>query len=334
MYLSKKSYESIPNDETPLCNSINVVDEAADPEVSSFSHPSSLVTKITKSTGTMAFLGAWCGMLMIFAISPQGMFLQGNRSLSGGNTIKMCVKEYNLITTQTSVGATVRCVDKDFDGDDFMGDAITGTDGCAEFSYRSYWWGWDPTDFFGNSPDIVCTASKTGFIPFTPKMKTNHDENNQAYFEGTLFRDRVAEGDYGETNKCGPEYTAGIPQDLFTMALGFGEQCDNHDKCYYDCKILQAFSNNFREAHDFCDNEFKVEMFSLCNRNHGDYVNVGDDVCRGVAETMYRAVNSDFTLQYYTDALSGDKIYSCEASSTVSENTSRPGSIPETNIYD
>ena len=89
-------------------------------------------------------------------------------------------------------------------------------------------------------------------------------------------------------NKCGPTYTAGIINDsISTYVLGFTDQCNNHDTCYYDCRIVGVFTNDYRWAHDFCDNEFKEEMYSLCNLNHGDYVDVGDNVCKGVADRMF-----------------------------------------------
>lgn len=329
MYLSQKSYQSLPTDETPLSNT-TIITDGVELGALSPSQTPSWFTNITKSTRSMVFLGAWCGTLMLFAISPQEMDLLRSRSLTA-NTIKICVKETVLVTERPSVGAHVTCVDKDFDADDFMGSAITGPDGCATFTYTNQWW---DAFFLGTQPDIVCTAHKPDFVDYTAKMRSHHDQNELAYFDGVLFRDRMAEEDYGEVNKCGPTYTSGIVNDsLSTYVLGFTDQCNNHDKCYYDCKILDAFSNDYRRAHNFCDNEFKEEMYSLCNLNHGDYVDVGDDACKGVAHILYSAVNSEAVLQYYTEGLSGDQIHSCDTTSTQTENTSIYGSAGETNFY-
>lgn len=271
-------------------------------------------------------------MLAIFAISPQGMnLLAGSRSLedpADANTIQMCVKETIIITEQPSVGALVQCYDKDSWGaDQYMTEGLTGSDGCVKMKYDNIGWDW-----IGRSPDIYCIAKKEGFVDFTTKMKDGHDQNKLASFDGVLYRDRMLKGDFGKVNFCGPEKWGNIadkfPTNIIGSAiLGFGDMCNNHDKCYYDCIILDAFDGNYRAAHDFCDYEFWVEMYSLCNREHGDWVNVGDDACKGAADQMYRFVNRDSVLEYYTEGISGNQPNSCDIDYESSENTSRVKNI-------
>jgi len=276
-----------------------------------------------------ACIGAWCVVLMfagIPALPPMSLLFRG-RNLESGNTIKVKVQEVDLITLKPSVGASVHCYDKDWDSNDFMGSGVTGADGWATITYKNIrwdydtWWGW---------PDIMCVVSKSGFVDAVPAVKDTCDPSKTTYFgtattqvpisddgffEGMgnkviLFRDRMGKGDYGKTNKCGPDYTGGLPNDIASHYLGFEDQCNNHDKCYYDCQILDAVGGSYRDGFKFCDNEMYYEMSTLCNRNHGNTSFQTDHICKNTANLVYGALNQ-FGGSHYETGLKPGGDFSC-----------------------
>jgi Group XII secretory phospholipase A2 precursor (PLA2G12) len=97
---------------------------------------------------------------------------------------------------------------------------------------------------------------------------------------GTLniFPNRVARGDPGTTNGCGPESSWPGINDVATYLTGFGDQCNNHDLCYNKCGVTQAS----------CDEEFRDMMISDCN----DYWDSQSTkaACIAVANGMYGLV--------------------------------------------
>jgi len=241
------------------------------------------------------FLGAWCGLLVFAGITPQSMIAFVSSSWNGrslqANTIKMCVQEMVLITKQPSVGATVECFDKDPGNDDFMKKGITGQNGCVTMSYRKQ--NWDGL-LGGESPDIYCTANKISFVQAVPDDKDHHDQSKVADFGTvTLYRDRKP--DSGTTNGCGPEMTSYL--NVFaSLGLQFGDQCFQHDKCYWDCQIFLATKEKYNlsddraavKAQEFCDYEMYQGMKSSCYFNNGHLPGIGEDGCLARAKGVYK----------------------------------------------
>ncbi len=199
----------------------------------------------------------------------------------------MCVTEMNYITEQPSKGALVECFDRDpANGDDAMCEGLTGDDGCVTMQYKKQNWDYSPVGNLGN-PDIYCVVNKMGFVQSVPADKDNWDQDTLAKFKATLYRDRT--NDYGATNKCGPEWAAKLGiNDLVTSILPFDEQCFQHDKCYWDCQILQASGYNHTAAQHFCDKEMYDGMLSTCHYNRGQFLDNGEDlICIRAAKTIY-----------------------------------------------
>ena len=216
---------------------------------------------------------------------------------SGANTIKICVKEMILVTERPSKYAFVKCYDKDPNHDDIMVEGFTGNDGCATLTYSKDTW--DGFNGIGDKhPDIYCTVNKEGFVQACPPDKDGHDQSKLADFGTvTLYRDRT--GDYGRDNGCGPEFSEkyGLNH-LIANVTGFGEQCANHDHCYYDCQIFLA-KKNAKDAQEFCDKEMYEGMKSNCNANAGSLVDLEQDACLAVAEQIYKGLQTVGGLMAY-----------------------------------
>jgi len=197
------------------------------------------------------------------------------------NTIKMCVEEMHLVTPRVSVGAHVNCWDQDPNADDKMCSGTTGSDGCVVMGYkRQCWDGWPFC-----SPDIFCSVEKPGFKRNVPPTKDNYDQKQQARFNAVLYRDRA--GDHGETNGCGPEFSAQF-NFLSSYVIGFSDQCEMHDKCYWDCQIFLA-SRDARAAQKFCDDEMRANMDSHCYYEYGD---IGGSGTRATCLTSARTIHA------------------------------------------
>merc|ERR1711971_18052 len=208
--------------------------------------------------------------------------------------IKVCAKEMVVVTERPSVGATVRCYDKDINKDDFMTEGTTDEDGCVNIYYEKK--NWD--GFIGSSPDIYCTVNKPGYVESTPMDKDHHGEIYADFGNVTLFRDRS--NDYGYDNGCGPYLTEFVGlNDFATWATRFGDQCTMHNKCYYDYNIFIAKDYNADEAREFCDYEFYEGMKSSCVSNRGKLPGVGEDLCLTKADLIYGALQSSVAKLFY-----------------------------------
>jgi len=206
---------------------------------------------------------------------------------SGANSIKICAKEMILVTERPSKNAFVECYDKDPFKDDIMAEGFTGNDGCVTLTYSKDSW----DGFLDKKPDIYCTVNKEGFVQSCPADKDHHDQSKFADFGTvTLYRDRS--GDYGRDNGCGPAFTEkwGINH-LAANVTGFGDQCANHDICYYDCQIFLA-KKNAKDAQEFCDKEMYEGMKSNCNANAGGLLNMEQTACLEVASHIYRGLQT------------------------------------------
>ena len=216
---------------------------------------------------------------------------------SGANTIKICVNEMILVTERPSKNAFVKCYDKDPNEDDIMVEGFTGSDGCATLTYSKKTWDgfWNIGD---KKPDIYCTVNKEGFVQACPKDKDQHDQSKLANFGTvTLYRDRSR--DYGRDNGCGPEFTEKFGLNHLTAEMtGFGEQCANHDHCYYDCQIFLA-KKNAKDAQEFCDREMYEGMKSNCNANAGSLLDLEQDACLAVAKQIYKGLQTMGSLMAY-----------------------------------
>lgn len=306
------SYETsitLPDETTPL-NKDGEIMEAR-------SSSTSLLSKMKTSSGTMMLVGAWCGVLMIAGISPQAMNLLRTRNLQA-NIIKVCVKEMILVTEEISEGATVDCYDNDIDRDDEMGSGLTDSDGCTTINYAQKWWDWN-----GSSPDIYCRVNKPNFVESVPPPINNVNQDNTVHFAATIYRDRVNLDDFGVANLCSPEYSERYGDVFATAILGFDEQCNNHDKCYYDCQIFEALGEDATEGQKFCDYEMYQGMKSFCYLNHDDFIVTTDDSCLTSAHLVYFGLQA-MAGNYYTNGITAGK-YSCLV---TSDNESK------SNVYD
>jgi len=230
-------------------------------------------------------------ILFLGAILPESMseYIRVDptmiKSDAGGNTIKICAMEMILVTKRVSENAFVKCYDKDPNHDDVMTEGFTGKDGCVTLKYPNKSWDW----IGGRKPDIYCTVNKLGFVQSCPPDKDHHPQSEPADFGTvTLYRDRT--GDYGHDNGCGPWWSEifGI-NDLVAYGTGFKEQCTNHDKCYWDCKIFLA-EGNAKAAQEFCDSEMYEGMKSNCHANTGDLPGFGELACLRVAKRIYQGL--------------------------------------------
>ena len=260
---SPKSYQSIsvthPTDEETLL----ISDKSEISGVADFqSKVPAFASKMKKYSAVAAFIGAGCAVVLAVAgVLPQSMSIFKSRHLGAGD-IYVCVKEYHLVTPRPSVGANVWCEDIDSTTDnDFMGQGTTGSDGCVTISYNKDEW-WDSI-LLGASPDILCTVSKGGYVNAIPPAKNSANVQETAVFNAKLYRDRVKLGDYGETNLCGPQDGKDGYNLILTGINGFGDACNNHDKCYYDCQILAAVGDDYKKGARFCDDEMLYEVSVL-----------------------------------------------------------------------
>lgn len=227
------------------------------------------------------------------------------------NTIKICVEEMILITPRPSVGAHVQCWDKDPNGDDVMQSGETNSDGCLVMSYKNQ--GWDQVLGVGDSnPDIFCSVEKEHFVRAVPKPKDGHDQRKVADFgKVTLYRDRNS--DWGKTNGCGPEKTEFFGNYVASFVTRFGDQCTQHDKCYWDCQIYKAYRKTnsqeeaARKAQEFCDNEMAAGMYSYCYYWDGDATFSGEASCVGLAKAIREGLGAVGSIFAYdkTDAICG-----------------------------
>ncbi len=82
--------------------------------------------------------------------------------------------------------------------------------------------------------------------------------------------------------------TEGPINDLNIFTLQFGNQCNQHDRCYWDCQILNALGGDTAKAQEFCDSEMYEGMKSTCYFRHGDLPgNIGENICLYVARNIY-----------------------------------------------
>mmetsp|Transcript_25844 Transcript_25844/g.39097 ORF Transcript_25844/g.39097 Transcript_25844/m.39097 type:complete len:414 (-) Transcript_25844:133-1374(-) len=286
-----KEYQPIVHEATPLNE--NNDDEVQEVKENSTTFASSVIPlSFSTSPKYVASVAGICVGMILFlraAVPPESM---RSASLLGStkqaNTIKICANEMILTKPQPSNHAFVKCYDKDPNGDDVMAEGFTGTDGCVTMTYKSQSWdGWAG----GRSPDIYCTVNKLGFVESCPDDKDHHNQDELADFGTvTLYRDRS--GDYGHDNGCGPAITQYIGLNLVaTFITGFGEQCTNHDKCYWDCKIFLD-SPNAAAAQEFCDKEMYEGMKSHCRSDHGYLPGIGEDVCLETADKIYKGLQA------------------------------------------
>jgi len=181
--------------------------------------------------------------------------------------------------------ANVKCFDRDPDWDDVMVEGFTGSNGCAILKYTDQSWDW----FIGRSPDIYCIVEKVGFTNGAPPDKDNHDQRTLAKMEDvTLYRDR--RGDYGHVNGCGPYWTEDLGiNDVISWATRFGDECIQHDKCYWDCQIYLAF-NDESKAQAFCDYEMYEGMKSMCHAKKGKFTDATQNSCLARASFIYQGL--------------------------------------------
>ena len=299
----KATYQTIPDDATPLTVNNGAV-EGDDSHSGNYLPDGTtqlFSTWTPKAKGAAVLLGAWCGMawcgmVLYQGISPFSMDAAPWNLLSssgGANTIKMCVEEYDLITLKKSKGALVSCKDKDPISPDHMAEGTTGDDGCVTMTYTNQ--SWDSAG--GRSPDIYCSVNKQGFVQSVPEDKDNHDQNKLAEFNTILYRDRSS--DYGHTNGCGPEITEALNA-IPTMVLQFEDQCFHHDKCYWDCIILDAFNKDKIKAQEFCDAEMDASMYSQCYYRHGNLPG-GEVDCFAAAKLAKGALGLGGSVAYTLD---------------------------------
>lgn len=306
---SPNSYQSISVTHPPDEETLLLISE----ESESIGFAPTFVSKMKKYSVAAAFLCAGCAVVLAVAgVLPQSMSILRSRHLGAGE-IYVCAKEYHLVTPRPSVGAYVRCVDLDSTSDnDFMGHGDTGSDGCITIQYDKNEW-WDSW-LLGSNPDILCTVSKTGYVSASPPA--HNDANVQAtqVFNAKLYRDRVKLGDYGDTNLCGPAKGKGWFNEAISGIIGFGDVCNNHDKCYYDCQILAAVGGVYQKGAKFCDDEMLYEMQSLCHKNHGHVTSgaFGTGGCLGAASLTISFLRSDNGYYYEQGLKEGE--FSCAGS--------------------
>ena len=236
--------------------------------------------------------GVWCGMLLFLGISPQLMMVHGRslggRNLQGANTIRICVEEMILTTPRIAEGARVKCWDKDPNGDDVMCEGTTGQNGCVVMNYKKQ--SWDGL-LGGRSADIYCSVNKIGFVQSVPADKDHHDQTQEADF-GTVMLYRDRSNDAGHTNGCGPAFTEYLGNYLISFLSNFGDQCEMHDKCYWDCQIFLAMNSDRTAAQHFCDFEMKQGMDSYCHMNNGDFPGIGEDGCLLRSSAIYTGLQA------------------------------------------
>ena len=265
--MTGKAYQPFADDEaTPF---VNHGDENIEEPTESKSI-TSVLSKAWNSPRALAFLGAWCAVQVFTGVALPPMSLLGSRDLyGGGNTIKVSVEEFDLVTSVHSIGATVKCWDKGRgNSDDWMGGAKTDSNGNAYIEYDSVRW---DNDGIWGYPDIACTIYKQGFVPASPPIVVNADPSKTTNIQAMLYRDRVMLNDYGKANTCEPDWLLNYGGDLAHGISLFGECCNNHDKCYYDCQVLESpdIDNNYQKGANFCDKAMLSEVsLSLYHSNN------------------------------------------------------------------
>lgn len=223
-------------------------------------------------------------------------FLMLASKAQGTGRIKVCVigREANVI--RKLKGASVKCYDEDTTGkDDFMTSGTTGSDGCVTMTYGKkkpkfgkLCFGWD---WCANNPDIYCVAKKNLYYEVYTKTERNHSQDKMLSITTTMFIDRVARGDPGNANGCGPSDMAKFGRNMADALSGFQNQCKNHDLCYESCK----------ETQKTCDDEFGAMMYSKCN-DSWDIKTVA--LCYAKAGSLYGAVR-----EFGADAFAGSRDY-------------------------
>jgi hypothetical protein len=203
--------------------------------------------------------------------------------------IRICV-EYKEAGVVVPVAADVQCWDED---KITAKQAMTVTSsttlpgGCTTLTYTKKWPklynlcnGWDCFPF--QNPDIYCEVKKSGDYTDTyTNTKMNKNQNIVADFGTvTIFPDRVARGDAGSINGCGPASFWQPINDVTTCLIGFGDACNNHDLCYDNCN----------ETKKDCDMEFRDMMYSKCHDHHDTMS--GTIICKSVAKKMYALVRT------------------------------------------
>ena len=124
------------------------------------------------------------------------------------------------------------------------------------------------------------------------------DQDNTANFGTvTMYPDRVARGDPGQRNGCGPASDWDDLNVVVDFLTGFGNACNNHDLCY----------NNCFETKQSCDLELRDLMYSECNDSQDS--NAGKAACKAAASTMYALVRDNSLGQERFDA--GQVAYEC-----------------------
>lgn len=220
-----------------------------------------------------------------------------------GAQVNVCVK-FREGGKETRLDANVKCWDEDSaNPDDAMTSTVrTGSDGCVSLSYSKKdpkWYnpcnGWDCAPW--DDPDIYCKISKSGYyLTAYTDTKEDHNQNSVANF-GTVkvYPDRVARGDPGSVNGCGPQSKWDGISDVANFLTGFEDVCNNHDLCYNSCRETQAS----------CDLEFRDLLYSCCNDYH-DTVTL-KKACKKVADGMVALVRK-FGDEPYA---SGQRAFGC-----------------------
>jgi hypothetical protein len=115
----------------------------------------------------------------------------------------------------------------------------------------------------------------------------DHNQGIVANF-GTvyIFPNRVARGDPGTINGCGPASLWPGINDVANFLTGFADQCNNHDLCYNNCGETQAW----------CDEEFRDMMYSDCNDFWDSQSTKA--ACKAVADGMYALVRDHGSAAY------------------------------------
>jgi len=225
---------------------------------------------------------AFCALASLFILASEA------------GRIKICAigREANVITKLK--GATVKCYDEDSIGKaDYMTGGTTGSDGCVVMKYGDkkpkfgkLCNGWD---WCANNPDIYCVVKKNLYYEVYTKTETNFSQDKMYSKTVTMFINRVARGDPGNANGCGPSDMAKFGRDVADALSGFQNQCKNHDLCYESCK----------ETQKTCDDEFGAMMYSKCN-DSWDHKTV--ELCYAKAGSLYTAVR-----EFGADAFAGSR---------------------------
>jgi len=219
-------------------------------------------------------------LVLVFAVSI---------TATNASTIKLKVVDNEGGKATPLKDAQVQCFDEDFlNTDDRMTDVVTtDSNGSATLTYKrkkgnNFWnpcRGWDC--FSGSNPDIYCVVKKPGFLPLYTQTKDNSRQDRVTDFGVVkMYPDRVARGDPGSINGCGPASVWSGVRDVVTFLTGFEDECNNHDLCFNSCT----------ETHESCDLEFLDLMVSNCHDNHD--TDSLQSACIRVATEMFNVVRA------------------------------------------